>query len=641
MLSTLAPVAGSFAWLAGPTIAGAQDAAGQTARPTQPASPSQPAQPPQAGQQPPAVPGQPPATGAAQLVPGQLAPGQTAPGQPAPGQPPAAQPNLPPEYPPGEAPNIQRPVAPPAPADRAELNVRIDKNGKVRFHFRGQPWPDVLNWLAEISGMSLDWQEMPGDYLNLATQRSYTVAEAHDLINRHLLARGFTLLEDDEVLNVVNLKKLDPALVPRVEPHELLKRRPHEFVKVSFELDSLVAESAVEELKPMLSPNGRLTSLKATNRLEAMDAVVNLRALYKVLGDEQSEEGQERLVREFELEHTKASEVQQQVLALLGVEDRSKTNATLIENMKPEQIQRLMQQQLEASSRDESRRGRGGGPPSILGGKPDVSLVVNPRRNSLLALAPPDKLAVIAQAVKMLDVPRDGVHTIAGSVQRMQAFRLAALDPAAVVKLLEDSGTLEPTTKLQVDEKNKAVVVHGSLADQMAIRAVIEKLDGTGRKFHVFPLRRLEADYVAGTVEFMMGGGGNEEKQQTSRYNPYDPYRSRRETPEPERDKFRVEGDVENNRLLLWANDIEVEEVTNLLVKLGEIPPRRNGETVNGANATRVFSPGIDVDTDALMDQLRRVWPTLAPNPLELPGAGVKQNAPQPSPQSGSPGAAT
>ena len=33
-------------------------------------------------------------------------------------------------------------------------------------------------------------------------------------------------------------------------------------------------EQAVEELKPMMSPNGKLTALKSTNRLEAMDAVI-------------------------------------------------------------------------------------------------------------------------------------------------------------------------------------------------------------------------------------------------------------------------------------------------------------------------------------------------------------------------------
>lgn len=111
-----------------------------------------------------------------------------------------------------------RPQKPDAPPNPEELKVRPDANGRVRFNFHGQPWLEVLEWLAKISELSLDWQEVPGDFLNLRTQRSYTLDEARDLINRHLLDRGFSLLRRGEVLSVVNLKKLDPSLVPRVSP---------------------------------------------------------------------------------------------------------------------------------------------------------------------------------------------------------------------------------------------------------------------------------------------------------------------------------------------------------------------------------------------------------------------------------------
>lgn len=525
---------------------------------------------------------------------------------------------------------ITRPTTPPVPPNREEFNLKLDADGKVRFNFRGQPWTDVVTWLADISQMSLDWQELPADYLNLTTQRGYTVDEARDLVNRHLLARGYTLLANDEVLNVVNLKKLDPALVPRVAPEELAKRMPHEFVKVSFPLDWLVAESAVEELTPMMSPHGKLTALKSTNRLEAMDAVVNLRSLHKVLGDEQSPEGQERLVREFELEFAKATEVQRQLQKLLGLEENNATaNGRGLAGMNPEQLQRLMQQQMEMMRQQEGGgRGRGGPPASKQ--KPDVSLVVNERRNSILALAPPDKMAVVAQAVKMLDVAPERTPTLMGSLQRMQVYRLAALDPATVVKLLEESGGLDPTTRVQADEKNKAIVVHGSLADQITIRAVLEKLDGSGRKFHVVPLRRLEADYVAGTVEFMMLGGGEDKQQPQSRRGYSDYYdRGNRDRQEVERDKFRVDADVENNRLLVWANDIEIAEVLNLLEKLGEISDRREG---GGAGANlRVLPVEPGKDPRELLDRIQRLWPQLSPNPLvvpELPKAAEPQEKP-------------
>ena len=96
-------------------------------------------------------------------------------------------------------------------------------------------------------------------------------------------------------------KERRPAGVSRKRKKQLgfeslESRQDHEFVKVSFKLDWLIADQAVEELKPMLSPYGKLVGLKATNRIEAIDAVANLREIASLLSQEQSANGQERLV---------------------------------------------------------------------------------------------------------------------------------------------------------------------------------------------------------------------------------------------------------------------------------------------------------------------------------------------------------
>ncbi len=217
-------------------------------------------------------PGEGPAKPAMPIKPGEQ------PGKPEmPGGKPGGQPGKPGDAAKPEEPKpTLRPTTPPKPPNPDELKVRPDADGKVRFSFQGQPWEPVLKWLADISGMSLDWQKLPGDYLNLSTKQRYTVREARDLINQHLLARGYTMLCNGEVLTVANIKELDPSLVPRVTPSELDKRDPHEFVKVTFPLDWLTAETIIEEINPMKSPNGKITPLKSTNRLEALDSVINL-----------------------------------------------------------------------------------------------------------------------------------------------------------------------------------------------------------------------------------------------------------------------------------------------------------------------------------------------------------------------------
>ncbi|MEI7461407.1 MAG: hypothetical protein WCK15_18515, partial [Pirellula sp.] len=139
----------------------------------------------------------------------------------------------------GAAEPIKRKSEPPDPPNKREFDVKPDEQGLVQFQFRNQAWPDLMRWLAEVCGMSLDWQELPGDYLNIAAQRKHTLEETRDLINRHLLARGFTMLEFDGTIQVLKTSGINAALVPKVEPSKLVSLPPNRFVRVSFSLDTL------------------------------------------------------------------------------------------------------------------------------------------------------------------------------------------------------------------------------------------------------------------------------------------------------------------------------------------------------------------------------------------------------------------
>jgi len=501
---------------------------------------------------------------------------------------------------------VVRPETPKSNGDRAQLAIRPDAAGKVQLNFHGQKWLDVLEWYADISALSLDWQEVPGDYLNLRTQRSYTVEEIRDVLNRHLMDRGYTLLRSGEVLIVANLKKLDPSLVPRVMPEDLERLQDHEFVKTSFKLDWLIAEQTVEELKPLLSPNGKIWALKATNRIEALDAVSNLRSIYQVLSDEQSGHGQERLVREFRLQYTRADEVYDLLLGLLGKEKPKKDEGP----MDPRRMMQMQQQMQQMQQMQQNQQG--GKPPAQKPG--EIHLVVNRRENSILVNGPPDQVAVVEQAVKQLDVAPDSENSLLQNPNRMQIYRLASIDPEPLVETLTEVGNLDPETQLRVDKSNKSIIAYASLADHVTIRSMVEKLDGNDRRFEVIRLRKLEADYVAGTIQFMMG---EEEKPQQQRrsYYYYDPFSagSGGSSEDNASQKFRVDADVEHNRLLIWANDIEFNEIQNLLVKLGELPP------VGSRAATFRTLDSIPLeDAPFLIERLREAWPGLGDNPLQL-----------------------
>jgi type II secretory pathway component GspD/PulD (secretin) len=495
---------------------------------------------------------------------------------------------------------ISRPDTPVIPPDPKQLLIRPNPDGMLQLNFTGQPWPDVLKWLAGISGLSFDWQELPGGYLNLVTQREYTVPEARNLINRHLLARGYTLLLRDELMTVVKIEKLDPALVPRVSSSDLESRDDYEFVKVSFSLRWILAEEAAEELKPMLSPNGKLTALKTTNRLEAMDAVINLREIHTVLEQEQSNEGEERLVRPFTLKFARAEEVAEQLKELLGLNKESAP-------MTPQQMQQMQQMRAQ-------QNGGKGAPPKK---EPEVSIVAVPRDNTILVNAPPDKMAVVDQAIEILDQRSDDAYSGIGALGETEVYRLSHIDPEQFIEMMHDMGAISPRTRIQPDKRRRAVIVTGSRSDHIIVEVLIKKLDSRTRTFHVIPLRKHDAEYVAGSIRFMMGEEKEEENQSSPRrsyFSFYSPFgRSNTEQEYDDGDKFRVDADVEYNRLLLWSNEMEKAAVDELLVKLGEMP-------MPGGNPARRRVLNVENLEDAvkLIEKLQQAWPNEGRNPLKI-----------------------
>ena len=185
------------------------------------------------------------------------------------------------------------------------------------------------------------------------------------------------------------------------------------------------------------------------------------------------------------------------------------------------------------------------------------------------------------------------------------------------MRTLLDSGDLEPSTRMRSTTKAAALIVSAPLADQMVIKAFVEKLDGTGRRFEVVRLQGLAADEVAGTISAMMGAeretprvlmpDGTVVYQNGYAVNPL-LAGPKKEPP----DRFRVEADVANNRLLFWASEFEMREVKTLLAKLGETSPEQLGGNI------RVV-PIDPARRQEAFDMLRKHWPAAAPNPLELP----------------------
>ncbi len=467
---------------------------------------------------------------------------------------------------------------------------------ELRFNFSGADWRSVLTWFADESDMSLEWVELPEGEFNLVTEKTYSVSESLDILNMHLISRGFTLTRRDQILVLLKLdENFDTTLIPRVQLNELDDLGSFDFVKVSFALDWMLAESAVNELAPMLSPYGRLVPLSRTNRIEAMDIAGNLREVRDLLAGEESDTSQERLVTEFVLEHTSALDIIGKLNQLLGVEKP-------LNRMSNTQM-RVMREQF--AFKAEMAKRMGDNAPSIQEKKTDVYLVANEHRNSIVANAPPDKIALIKQAVQSLDVPDANNGARLSEITTMKVYPLDGADPDAVADILQDLvdiGELHPNARFSEDEDKQILFAYASLKDHITISSVMDQLAKSSRSFRVIHLRKLKASFVASSIESLMGA---ETSNSYSRFG----RRGRRQGNENSWNGFKVEADIANNRLFLFATESENQQVEELLVKIGE-------RSANSSTA-RVIKIAPEAFDNAL-ETLRSQWPAISDNPLNI-----------------------
>lgn len=543
-------------------------------------------------------------------------PGTPMPGTPTPGS----------EAKPGEAtPNasVKRPTADKYVPQPLDTEIRKNPDGKVSFNIKGQPWEPVLQWLSDASSLSLDWQELPGDSLNLITTREYTMEEARDLINRHLLSRGFTMIVTGEVMSIVKTKELNPAMVQRVTPEMLSKLPDHTMCKVSFDLDWLIADEAVEELKPMLSSAGQIHKLSRTNRLEVIDTAISLRQIWELIESEQSKDGEEQLVRAFHLQNRRADDVIKMLRELLklqgpGGDAAGGGGGGMDPNMMMQMMQQMQQQMQQAAAQAGAAGGAGGAKAKV-----ETRLVLNQKENMILAQAAPDQMAIIEKAIEQIDVVSGREGSLLDNINRMKIYRLESIDPQTLADLLQQLGDLDPATVLKVDKQKRSIIAWATLADHLTISSLVEKLDQSSRKIEVIPLRRLDAEYVAGTIRLLMGKEEEKEENPMSRRYGFFDFGAMNNQDSAKEPSFKVEADTENNRLLVNANNIEMDEIQDLLIKLGELPDP------NAANdGVRVFDLNPDEDLNDFRERLQRYWRRGNAIEFDLPPQQPKQETP-------------
>ncbi|MBM4000804.1 MAG: hypothetical protein FJ297_14910 [Planctomycetes bacterium] len=156
--------------------------------------------------------------------------------------------------------------------------------GKLRFNFRQQKWPDVLDWFARQGDLSLVMDTAPPGLFTYSDSRDYSPAEAIDLLNSVLQSKGFTLLRKEKMLIVVDVSQGIPfEMAPRVAVTELDSRGRFEIVTIEIPLGGRNVDACLSAVKELVGSHGRVTPLASVGKLLVTESAGKLKAINEVV----------------------------------------------------------------------------------------------------------------------------------------------------------------------------------------------------------------------------------------------------------------------------------------------------------------------------------------------------------------------
>ncbi len=396
---------------------------------------------------------------------------------------------------------------PSAAPETTSLSTATPAVKKLRFQFRFQPWKDVLDWFAREADLSLVMDAPPQGTFNYSDSREYTPAEAIDLLNSVLLTKGYTLIRRDRMLMLINLEDGIPAnLVSTVPLTALDSKGEFELVSVLFNLDKLKPEEAELEIRKLLGPQGSVVALTKSRQVLVTETAGRLRAIRDMLKRIEGPEGAgSGGVQTFELKYARIEDVLPILRQLLDIpEDKTSSvdgsiriaaeagTGRLLVSGRPEKVSRVADAlkaldvptpgadagRLVGTPQIEVYSVAGADPASVLSvmqtllvGQPDVRLAVDPKTNSLIALARPAQQATIRATLAQLQ--REG--------QQVEVIHLTRIDPqTAVASISKLFGSADATKggapQVDADLVTRQLLIRGTQAQILQIRGLLEKM---------------------------------------------------------------------------------------------------------------------------------------------------------------------
>ncbi|MDF1841165.1 MAG: secretin N-terminal domain-containing protein [Rubripirellula sp.] len=358
-------------------------------------------------------------------------------------------------------------VAPARPVMPAEPVSPTDKQ-QLRFSFAGTPWPQVLDWFAEEADLALQLDQSPsGSFTFSDPTRTYSIAEALDVINLTLMKSGYTLVRRGRILQVIDLElenadKMISEIAELVAPDQLEERGKSDVVSSVFPLGSMTPAEAREEIAQMVGPWGRVIVLDSARQVKVTETAGKLMAIRDLLDTASQADSN---VIEIVLENRGADELLEIARPLLGLDAGE-------------------------NSGDDIRISVG-----LFGDR--IYAAGLPGKTGLLQ-------SIVEKADQPLEVP-DGEEGAEVAKPVFQTHTVSSADITTVFDVLQTLLAGTPEARIAIDPKTNAIIAWARPETHTLINTTVTEMEGKGTSFKVIDLRRLDPTQALLTINKFFG----------------------------------------------------------------------------------------------------------------------------------------
>ncbi len=203
--------------------------------------------------------------------------------------------------------------------------------------------------------------------------------------------------------------------------------------------------------------------------------------------------------------------------------------------------------------------------------------------NVVIATATEEDHKILQEAVAQIEGRAQG-----GIIRIYPLTNVAATVAASAVQAIADSTTAP--VDVQPNEDSNSLVIVADETQHQLIRQAIEQLDAEDRQLEVFQLIVSDPFAVEMSIDDLFGDL-------------------------PENATPSVSTDYETSKLFVRGTKRQIDQIRQLLVKLGESIPADSDTAVGSGNTRTIRFPG---DTQTAIDQIKTIWPRLRKNRIDV-----------------------